>query len=109
MSKFFDIQSPCPSYRLPVRTALAAAIIAAALAMPMAAAAQDLSVGEIIVVGGIKDVAAVEFVSNQDETALPALPVVHEGAQEETANEEGSADAADSAVGADLGHRVEAQ
>lgn len=92
----------CVSYRLPVRSMLAAATIAAAVALPSAAAAQD-GVGDVslmpamaaasrdvaatqaaamqefdIFVGGIKDPANAEFVDHEAEATLAALPVVYE-------------------------------
>lgn len=92
----------CVSYRLPVRSMLAAAAIAAATALPSAAAAQE-GVGDVslmpamalaardvaethaasmqewdIIVGGIKDPANAEFVDHEADAALAALPVVYE-------------------------------
>ncbi len=70
----------CVSYKLPL-TALAAA---AALGVPMAAAAETAPPSDIttmvIVVGGVKDVANVEYVEVPADNALPELPVVYEDA-----------------------------
>lgn len=76
----------CVSYRFPVRPALAAAVLAiATIATPMAAAAQDYDVVEIIV-GGIKDTANIEYVQDAADSAIPELPVVYEdGATEQAA------------------------
>lgn len=69
----------CVSYKLPVRAALAAAIVAAAAAVPMAAAAQEIDETEWLLIGGIKDVANVEYVhAAEADTDLPDLPVVYE-------------------------------
>lgn len=86
----------CVSYRLPLRPALAAAAMAAAVAA-LPAAAQDAPVAQVaaadvaadattmadpedtwIVVGGIKDPKNAEFVEDAADAAIPALPVVYE-------------------------------
>jgi predicted Fe-S protein YdhL (DUF1289 family) len=69
----------CVSYRL--RPALAAAALAvAAIAAPTAAAAcSDSTEVEVIIVGGIKDPANVQYVKDTSSDAVPALPVVYEG------------------------------
>jgi predicted Fe-S protein YdhL (DUF1289 family) len=91
----------CVSYRIPVRSVLAAVAIASA-ALPAAAAAQD-GVGDVslmpamasaahdvaaaqaasmqdfeIFVGGIRDPANAEYVDVEAERALAALPIVYE-------------------------------
>lgn len=87
----------CVSYRFPVRPALAAAALAAAL--PTAAAAQDLGpavpdaaaiaavadqLGALdesqyqIIVGGIDDPHHVQYVDNPADASLPELPVAYE-------------------------------
>ena len=97
----------CVSYRIPFRPALAAAAMAAALALPGAAAAQDqapaadpaaieaISAAEAdaavaeaamadaamemdIWVGGIKDLDKLEYVEDPADAAIPELPVVYE-------------------------------
>lgn len=74
----------CVSYRLPLgKLAAATAIAFAAAAAPMAAAAQDTSEIEWIIVGGIKDPSAVQFVEVDPvqvaaDAAIPELPVVYE-------------------------------
>jgi hypothetical protein len=82
----------CVSYTLPIRPAIAAAAMAAAMALPSAAAAQDADVPmdieavEIspdveemtIFVGGITNPAAAEMVEDPADAAVPELPVVYE-------------------------------
>jgi predicted Fe-S protein YdhL (DUF1289 family) len=69
----------CVSYRLPIRPALAAvAFAASAVAMPMAAAAQDDSYD--IVVGGVRDLHNVKYVEVAADKAVPELPAVYEDA-----------------------------
>ena len=93
----------CVSYRVPVRSMLAAAALAAAAAalpsaamaqegvgdvslMPaMAAAARDVAATQAasmqefeIIVGGIRDPANAEFIDHEAEATLAALPVVYE-------------------------------
>ena len=69
----------CVSYRLPLRPAIAAAALAvAAIASPAAAQTEDEEVLEMIIVGGIKDPAAVQYVELPSDAALPDLPVVYE-------------------------------
>jgi predicted Fe-S protein YdhL (DUF1289 family) len=63
----------CVSYTL--RPAIAAVLTAAALGAPLAAA-QDMEVEAIIVVGGMIEPAKIEFVSTDE--ALPELEIVHE-------------------------------
>jgi hypothetical protein len=82
MSKFLKTHA--------LKAALAAAVAAAALAVSMAATAQDLSVGEIIVIGAIKEPATATPATTSDDAAIPALPVVYEP----TAAPAGAADAA---------------
>lgn len=86
----------CVSYRLPLRPALAAAAMVAAMAA-LPAAAQDAPVAAVaatdvsadvpvaedydIIVGGIKDPRNVTFVEDAADASMPALPVVYEDAQ----------------------------
>lgn len=93
----------CVSYRW--RPAIAAAALAAA-ALPTAAAAQDLGpavpdaaaiaasateiaalddVSMTIIVGGIKDLANVQYVEDEADRAIPELPVVYVDAPVEQA------------------------
>ena len=82
----------CVSYRLPARTALAAAAMSAAFGMPVAAAAQDVpaqdasaqATGEDpmdydpIIVGGLKMPKHVTWVDTKKPANLAELPVVYE-------------------------------
>jgi predicted Fe-S protein YdhL (DUF1289 family) len=71
----------CVSYRFPVRPALAAAVIAAAsVVMPTAAAACADATETVIMMGGIKDPANVQYVKDTADGAVPVLPVVYESA-----------------------------
>lgn len=90
----------CVSYRLPLRPALAAAAMVAAMAA-LPAAAQDAPVAAVaavddgsvipqgiddtyeadIFVGGITDPRNVSFVEDAADAKMPALPVVYEDAQ----------------------------
>jgi predicted Fe-S protein YdhL (DUF1289 family) len=63
----------CVSYSLPM--AVKTAAVAAALALPGAAAASDEM---MIIVGGITDPGRVEMVKHDEEAGPPALPVVYE-------------------------------
>jgi predicted Fe-S protein YdhL (DUF1289 family) len=74
----------CVSYALPLRPALAAAALAAAM-LPAAAAAQapdpaieDSGMEMIVVAGGITDPRNVEFVAAEDIADLPDVPVSYE-------------------------------
>ncbi|MEA3016960.1 MAG: hypothetical protein QOI38_1682 [Sphingomonadales bacterium] len=78
----------CVSYA--IRPALRAAAVAAALAIPAAAAAQDEM---FITVGGISDPARVEMVEIADEGTLPELPVVYEDEAGTGGQSEGAGDA----------------
>jgi predicted Fe-S protein YdhL (DUF1289 family) len=70
----------CVTYRFPVRPVIAAAAIAAAMAVvpTVAAACSDATVETVVVTGGIKDPAHVEFTQNPGDAAIPELPVVYE-------------------------------
>ena len=70
----------CVSYRLPIGRAMAAALTVAAITMPVAAHAQDQSQEIIVLTGGIKDPAHVEYIQDGADAAIPALPVVYEDA-----------------------------
>ncbi|MEA3040639.1 MAG: hypothetical protein QOC65_128 [Sphingomonadales bacterium] len=77
----------CVSYA--IRPALRAAAVAAALAIPAAAAAQE----EMwITVGGITDPARVQMVEIADDAALPELPVVYEDEARTEAQPEAAGD-----------------
>jgi hypothetical protein len=68
----------CVSYRVPLHIAAAAALSVTAIVAPMTAAAQEYDGVEIIVTaGGITDPSAVEFISDEGETAAE-LPVIYE-------------------------------
>lgn len=69
----------CVSYRLPVTAAAALAAVAAAAApLPAAAECPPLIVEEMIIVGGITDPRAVDYVEADPTPASPELPVVYE-------------------------------
>lgn len=80
----------CVRYTLPVRPALAAAALAAAvIALPVAAQEPTVVYGDtavpdedhdMIVVGGIKDPKAVAMVEDPADASLPELPVVYDDA-----------------------------
>lgn len=95
----------CVSYRVPIRPALVAAAMAAAVAA-LPAAAQDASAAPVAVadatapnpvvdavdtyepdifVGGITDPKNAEFVEDAADASMPALPVVYEDAKPVTA------------------------
>jgi predicted Fe-S protein YdhL (DUF1289 family) len=71
----------CVSYRLPVRPALAALALAAALGLPAAAAATPDEESMQIIVGGIKNPANARMIEQAGDAALPVLPVVYEPAR----------------------------
>lgn len=70
----------CVSYKLP----LAALAMAATLGAPMAAAAQEAASVDmdnfVLIVGGVKDVANVEYIEVSADNALPELPAIYEDA-----------------------------
>jgi predicted Fe-S protein YdhL (DUF1289 family) len=68
----------CVTYRFPVKPMLAAAVVAAAVAIPVAAAACDATTETVVFVGGIKDPAHTQWVQNAGDRSIPALPVVYE-------------------------------
>jgi predicted Fe-S protein YdhL (DUF1289 family) len=68
----------CVSYRFPMRPMLAAAVVAAAISAPVAAAACDATTEVVVSMGGIKDLANVQYVQNPGDGAIPELPVVYE-------------------------------
>jgi hypothetical protein len=96
------------AYKFPIRPAVAAAVSAAALVVPIVAAAQQVSPREeIVVIGAIKDPASVEYASDAADEAVPELPVVYaepQSASADDASVDGSAPAA-----AELNQAVEAQ
>lgn len=65
----------CVSYRVPLRRGIRAAAVAAAIALPAAAAAQEEFA---IFVGGIKDPTRVEMVEVQPDRTLAELPTIYE-------------------------------
>lgn len=70
----------CVKYAFPLRPAIVAAALAvAAVAVPNAAAAcSDPVETEMVVVGGIKDPANVQYVKAPDDKSVPEIPVVYE-------------------------------
>lgn len=66
----------CVSYR--IRPALAAAVLAAAIAVPATASACAATEEFIVVAGGLKDLTAIEYVETTSDRALPNLPVVYD-------------------------------
>lgn len=67
----------CVSYNL--RPAIAAVLTLAAIGAPMSAAAQDASMDEFeVIVGGILDPSAVEYISAEADQAAPAMPVIYD-------------------------------
>lgn len=101
----------CVSYKFRIRPALAAAMAAAALAAPMAAAAQERTVeSEMIIVGGIKDPANVEYVTDDADHAVPELPVTYDDPQASQADSDSVVPATDgSAPRPNLGQPVETE
>lgn len=65
----------CVSYAVRLGPAVRAAAVAAALAIPAAASAEDVI---MVTGGGIKDPSRVEMIQLPDDAAVPALPVVYE-------------------------------
>lgn len=82
----------CVTYKFPVRPVLAAAVVAVAIAAPMAAAACEATSEEVVVTGGIKDPANVSYVQNAGDSAIPELPVVYETASGKQAPAKASKD-----------------
>ncbi|HEX4859835.1 MAG TPA: hypothetical protein VFV07_01275 [Rhizomicrobium sp.] len=74
----------CVTYRMPMRTALAAAALAAAVvAVPTAAAAcSDTTEVLVVMGGGIKDPANVQYVKDTSDRNVPQVPVVYEPKQQ---------------------------
>lgn len=102
----------CVSYKLRLRPALAAAAAVAALGAPMAALAQQTPTveSEVIVVGGIKDPANIEYVDDARDADVPELPVVRDDPQTPPAGEDSAASATDgSASRPNLGQPVETE
>jgi predicted Fe-S protein YdhL (DUF1289 family) len=79
----------CVSYRMPMRTALAAAaVVAAVVAVPTAAAAcSDPTEVEVVVMGGIKDPANVQYAKDTSDKNVPAIPVVYEPKRDSPASQ----------------------
>jgi hypothetical protein len=67
----------CISYLAPARIALAAMALAASVATPLAAAACEPTMVEVVV-GGLRNAAQAELIRDAGETAIPALPVIYE-------------------------------
>ena len=74
----------CVTYRMPMRTALAAAALAAAVVVVpgVAAACSDATEVETVIVGGIKDPANVQYIKDTSDKNVPAVPVVYEPKQD---------------------------
>jgi predicted Fe-S protein YdhL (DUF1289 family) len=68
----------CVSYKMRMRPVVAAAVLAAAIAVPTAVAACDATGEIVVVVGGINDPANTEYIEDASDSAIPVLPVVHE-------------------------------
>ena len=68
----------CVSYRISVRTAVAAAALIAAIGTPAAAIACDAVDTVVVSGGGIKDPANAQYIQVPDNKATPSLPVVYE-------------------------------
>jgi len=71
----------CVTYRMPMRSALAAAaLVVAVVAVPTAAAAcsDATEVENVVVTGGIKDPANVQYVKDISDRNVPQVPVVYE-------------------------------
>ena len=89
----------CVSYRLPVRAALGAALIASSM-QPAVVGAEEFNTGgdwvaesaanqvedcetlQLIMVGGIKDTSRVEYIDIEADLAIPELEVVYEDSVE---------------------------
>lgn len=110
---FFDACSGdvCVSYAVLV-PAIAAAATVAAFGMPVAAAAQDLTLSEeVIMVGGVS-AANVEYVADPNAVAAPDLPVVYAGegnADDNTGVQPEAPAASTTDSGSDLSHAVESE
>ena len=67
----------CVTYRMPMRSALAAAAL---VAVPTAAAAcsDAIEIQTVVVTGGIKDPANVQYVRDRSDKGAPEVPVVYE-------------------------------
>jgi hypothetical protein len=87
----------CVSYKVPIRSAIAAAALAAsavatpamAQEQPTASPAAELDSGEdlsdvVIIVGGIRNAAEAEFVEVPVDESVPELPVVYEDEEAES-------------------------
>lgn len=70
----------CVSYSLPA-AAMAAAMAVAAMTAPGMAFAQDAQTVQEIEIGGIKDLANIEYVQDAGDAAIPELPVVYDDNQ----------------------------
>ena len=69
----------CVSYRLPLRATFAAAAIAvSAISIPTMAAACPATDEVVVTVGGIKDPANAEYVTDTSISSVPELPVIYE-------------------------------
>jgi hypothetical protein len=81
----------CVSYRISVRSAVAAAALAATtIGMPAAAIACDAVDTVVVSMGGIKDPANAQYIQVPDSKAAPNLPVVYEdGNNREDAGDSG--------------------
>jgi predicted Fe-S protein YdhL (DUF1289 family) len=70
----------CVTYRFAVRPVVIAAAVAAAIIGPptAVAACEATETTELVVVGGIKDPANVEYIRDASSDAVPDLPIVYE-------------------------------
>ena len=90
----------CVTYKFPVRPVLAAAVVVAAMAAPVAAAACEATDVAVVVVGGFKDPANVQYVQSPGDSAIPELPVVYEnsGQMPATDNTQNKAEPAQASI-----------
>jgi len=79
----------CVRYSMPLRSAVAAAALAAAaVALPTTAAASSADVETVVIVtGGIKDPANVQYLKDTSDKNVPTVPVVYEPKHETAASQ----------------------
>ncbi|HEY1629950.1 MAG TPA: hypothetical protein VGF56_01480 [Rhizomicrobium sp.] len=69
----------CVSYKFPIRPAIAAAALVAAMAVaPTMAAACDNTEVEVVVTGGMVKPKQAEYVRTPDDSKVPEIPVVYD-------------------------------
>jgi hypothetical protein len=108
---FANVRSPAVVRRetiMSYKLKLGVAIAAAALALPMLAAAQDPSTRTDIVIIGAVSSDKIEQVADTNATPAAELPVVYEDTAQAT-EAEAAADESTSDSSADLGHAVESE